>query len=167
MSVAARIKELNITLPAFQDAVGTYRKCIRDGNLMHTSTHFGMDSEGKTIPGKVGTPEQAAHYKGTQQVHSPEAAKQMARNAGLRLLSTLSHHLDGNLDRVEQVVKLVGIVNGLEDFTGHGAVINGCSDVLCEVLGDEVGKGARTCTGSGSLGAAVTCDLVVRVRDEK
>merc|ERR1711936_1203232 len=114
MSVAARIKELNITLPAFQDAVGTYRKCIRDGNLMYTSTHFGMDSEGKTIPGKVGTPEQAANYKGTQQVHSPEAAKQMARNAGLRLLSTLSHHLDGNLDRVEQVVKLVGIVKGLE-----------------------------------------------------
>ena len=48
---------------------------------------------------------------------------------------------------------------------GHGKVIDGCCDVLCEVLGDEVGKGVRTCVGCGSLGGAVTVDLEVRVRD--
>ena len=48
---------------------------------------------------------------------------------------------------------------------GHGKVIDGCCDVLCEVLGEEVGKGVRTCVGCGSLGGAVTVDLEVRVRD--
>ena len=86
------------------------------------------------------------------------------RNAALRLLSTLSHYLDGELDRVDQVIKVVGIVNGTPDFRGHGKVVNGCSDTLVEVLGDR-GKHARTCTGSGSLPAAVTCEMVVRVKD--
>ena len=60
---------------------------------------------------------------------------------------------------------MVGIVNGEPDWRGHGKVVNGCSDVLVEVLGDR-GRHARTCTGSGSLPAAVTCEMVVRIRPE-
>eukprot|EP01049_Picozoa_sp_SAG25_P012981 SAG25_NODE_1894_length_2187_cov_2.210249_1_plen_186_part_00 len=158
MAVAARIRALQIVLPKFQGAVGTYRKCIRDGDLLYTSTHFGMNEQGKTVPGKVG------HGPAATTV-SPEEAHVLARNAGLRLLSTMEHFLDGDLDRISQVVKLTGIVNGLPDFTGHGRVIDGCCDVLVEVLGEEIGMGVRTCSGSGSLSAAVTVDLVARVRD--
>ena len=158
MSVTARLTELGITLPKFQAAVGTYRKCIQEGDKLYTSTHFGMDDAGKTVPGKVG-------LSGQPGTITPQDAKLLARNAGLRLLSTLQNQLDGDLDRIEQVIKLHAIVNGEPDFTGHGEVINGCSDVLCEVLGDEVGKGVRTCTGAGSLAAAVTCDLVVRIKN--
>ena len=50
------------------------------------------------------------------------------------------------------------------DFEGHGAVISGCSEVLIEAFGKERGCGARVCTGAGSLGCAVTCDVEVRVR---
>uniref|UniRef100_A0A0G4F3V7 Endoribonuclease L-PSP/chorismate mutase-like domain-containing protein n=1 Tax=Chromera velia CCMP2878 TaxID=1169474 RepID=A0A0G4F3V7_9ALVE len=157
MATAARLRELGIVLPVFQEAVGTYRKCIRDGNRLLTSTHFGMDENGKLVPGKVG--------EGDLATISPVQAETLARNAGLRLLSTLSHHLGGDLDRVEQVIKLVGVVNGTPDFSGHGKVIDGCCDVLCDVLGEERGKGVRTCLGSGSLAAAVTVDLEVRVRD--
>lgn len=153
MAVAARLKALQLVLPKFQGAVGTYRKCIRDGDLLYTSTHFGMDGNGKTVAGRVGSDVSA------------DEAHLLARNAGLRLLSTLDNYLDGDLDRVQQVVKLTGIVNGTPEFTGHGRVIDGCCDVLVEVLGDEIGTGVRTCSGSGSLGAAVTVDLVARVRD--
>mmetsp|Transcript_56382 Transcript_56382/g.115339 ORF Transcript_56382/g.115339 Transcript_56382/m.115339 type:complete len:159 (+) Transcript_56382:213-689(+) len=158
MSVAARLKELNIELPAFQEAVGTYRKCIRDGDKLYTSTHFGMDANGKTVPGKVGV----AGSPGAD--IAPEDAKLLARNAGLRLISTLNHFLEGDLDRVDQVIQLVGVVNGVPEFTGHGEVINGCSDVLVEVFGEK-GKGVRTCMGAGSLAAAVTVDLVVRIKN--
>ncbi len=156
--MAVRIGSL--LLPPFQPAVGCYRKCIRNGNLLLTSTHFGMDDEGKTVPGRVGVV--GLDPKATV---SAEDARKLARNAGLRLLSTLHWYLEGDLDRIEQVIRLVGVVNGTESFSGHGKVIDGCCEVLVEALGEERGKGVRTCLGSGSLAAAVTCDLEVRLRD--
>mmetsp|Transcript_9799 Transcript_9799/g.23227 ORF Transcript_9799/g.23227 Transcript_9799/m.23227 type:complete len:195 (+) Transcript_9799:87-671(+) len=152
----ARMKELGIVLPEYQDAVWSYVKAQRDGDKLYIGDHVGQDDNAVTVRGKVGEEAGAAV--------TPEEAEKLARQAGLRLLSTLSHYLDGDLDRVDQVIKVVGIVNGTPDFQGHGKVINGCSDVLVEVL-EERGKHARTCTGSGSLPAAVTVEMVVRVKD--
>ena len=59
------------------------------------------------------------------------------------------------------MIKVVGIVNGTPDFIGHGKVVNGASDMFVEVLGDR-GRHARTCTGAGSLPAAVTVECIVR-----
>ena len=87
--------------------------------------------------------------------HNNNNNKQLAAQAALRLLSTVSHYVDGDLDRVDQIIKVVGIVNGTPDFRGH---------MLVEVLGDR-GKHARTCTGAGSLPAAVTVEMVVRIKD--
>eukprot|EP00928_Gymnodinium_smaydae_P063899 TRINITY_DN47376_c0_g1_i1.p3 TRINITY_DN47376_c0_g1~~TRINITY_DN47376_c0_g1_i1.p3 ORF type:complete len:212 (+),score=56.63 TRINITY_DN47376_c0_g1_i1:87-638(+) len=154
----ARMKELGIVLPAYQDAVWSYVKAQRDGDKLYIGDHVGQDENAVTVRGKVGDAGDPLAEV------SPEQAAELARNAGLRLLSTLSHYLDGDLDRVDQVIKVVGIVNGTPNFRGHGKVINGTSDLLVEVLGDR-GKHARTCTGSGSLPAAVTCEMVVRVKD--
>ena len=110
----------------------------------------------ETVRGKVG--------EGPDADVSPEYAEKLAEQASLRLLSTLSHYLDGNLDRVDQVIKVCGTVNGTPDFKGHGKVINGASDMLVKVLGDR-GKHTRSCTGAGSLPAAVTVDMIVRVKD--
>lgn len=150
------MQEIGITLPAYQDAVWSYVKAQRDGDKLYIGDHVGQDENAVTVRGKVG--------EGPDAEVTPEEAEQLARNAALRLLSTLSHYLDGDLDRVDQVIKIVGIVNGTPDFRGHGKVINGCSDLLVEVLGDR-GRHARTCTGAGSLPAAVTCEMVVRVKD--
>ena len=57
-------------------------------------------------------------------------------------------------------------VSGDPEFTAHGAVIDGCSEVLVDVLGEERGMGVRVCSGAGSLGTAVTCDLVVRIHPD-
>ena len=151
----ARMAKLGIVLPDFQEATLNYVKAQWDGdNKLYLTTHFGQTDEGVTVPGKVGDSEDADV--------SPAEAKKLARNAGLRLLSTLSHYLGGDLDRVEQVVQLTGIVNGVPSFSGHGGVVDGCSDVLVEALEDR-GRHSRVCTGAGSLGAAVTCDMIVRV----
>jgi enamine deaminase RidA (YjgF/YER057c/UK114 family) len=153
------MKEKGIVLPAYQDAVHNYVKGQSDGNgLIYIGDHVGQEGphgEQVTVRGKVG--------EGADAEVSPEQAYDLARNAGLRLLATVNFYCDGDLDRVEQVVKLTGIVNAEPDFKGHGKVINGTSDLLVEALGDR-GRHARTCTGAGSLPAAVTCELIVRIR---
>eukprot|EP00747_Dinoflagellata_sp_TGD_P209210 gnl/TRDRNA2_/TRDRNA2_82620_c0_seq1.p1 gnl/TRDRNA2_/TRDRNA2_82620_c0~~gnl/TRDRNA2_/TRDRNA2_82620_c0_seq1.p1 ORF type:complete len:174 (-),score=22.25 gnl/TRDRNA2_/TRDRNA2_82620_c0_seq1:72-593(-) len=152
--VEAAMAKKGIVLPQYQGAVHNYVKGQWDGNTLHIGDHVGQDENQVTVRGKVGEGEGMI---------SPEQAYNLARNAGLRLLSTMSHYCDGDLDRVEQVVKMTGIVNAEPGFQGHGKVVNGCSDVLVEVLGDA-GRHARTCTGAGSLPAAVTCELSVRIR---
>mmetsp|Transcript_7198 Transcript_7198/g.8207 ORF Transcript_7198/g.8207 Transcript_7198/m.8207 type:complete len:177 (+) Transcript_7198:82-612(+) len=150
------LKEKGIVLPAYQDAVWSYVKGQRDGNLLYIGDHVGQDENAQTVRGKVG--------EGPDAAVTPEDAAKLAGQAALRLLSTISYYCDGDLDKVDQVIKVVGIVNGTPDFIGHGKVINGASDMLVECLGDR-GKHARTCTGAGSLPAAVTVECIVRLKD--
>ena len=145
-----------ITLPAYQDAVWSYVKAQRDGNKLYIGDHVGQDETATTVRGKVG--------EGPDAQVSPEEAEKLAGQAALRLLSTVSHYCDGDLDKVDQMIKVVGIVNGTPDFIGHGKVVNGASDMFVEVLGDR-GRHARTCTGAGSLPAAVTVECIVRLKD--
>ena len=151
----------SLHLPPAESAVtATYKKAIYcpASQTLYTSTHVGTDSKtNEIVRGRVGT-------CGSDGVIPPEEAKEYARNAGLRLLATTNNCLDGDLGRVEQVLKLTGLVNGTEDFTGHGAVINGCSEVLIDAFGEERGVGARVCSGTGSLAGAVSCDVELRVR---
>jgi len=148
-----------IVLPAYQDAVWSYVKGQWDGNNLHIGDHVGQyaDEDGKMVTerGFVGASSAATVTE--------EQATVLAEQASLRLLATLSFYLDGDLDRVEQVIKVVGIVKGDADFIGHGKVVNGASDMLVEALGDR-GRHARTCTGAGSLPAAVTIEMIVKCK---
>jgi len=149
----------SLVLPEFQDATNNYLKAQFDGDTLHIGDHVGQDEKAVTVRAKVGCPEQ---FKDTSLV-SPDLAYDLARNAGLRLLSTLHHYCEGDLGRVDKCVKMTGYVNGHPDFQGHGKVINGCSDVLVEALGDK-GRHARSCIGAGSSPAAVTCELSVKFK---
>jgi enamine deaminase RidA (YjgF/YER057c/UK114 family) len=153
----ASMAEKGIVLPVYQDAMWSYVKAQRDGNLLYIGDHVGQNEEAVTIRGKVGDSADGATV-------TPEEANKLAGQASLRLLSTVSHYLGGNLDNVDQVVKLTGIVNGVPDFQGHGKVVDGASDMLFECLGDR-GKHARTCVGAGSCPAAVTVELIVRIKE--
>ena len=97
---------------------------------------------------------------------SVAAAYEHARLTGLNLLSVL-HGAVGDLGRVQRIVKLLGFVNAVEDFTEHPAVINGCSDLLVEVLADK-GHHARSAVGMSSLpfNIPVEIEVIVEVRDE-
>jgi enamine deaminase RidA (YjgF/YER057c/UK114 family) len=156
VATEAQMKEKGIVLPEYQDAVWNYVKAQRTGNLMYIGDHVGQTADAVTVRGKVGS-------SGNAEV-SVEQAIELAGNSAKRLLSTISFHLDGDLDRVEKIVMLNGFVNGEPEFREHGKVINGASDMMVAVLGDR-GRHARTCTGSGSLPAAVTVDCIVQVRD--
>ena len=94
----------------------------------------------------------------------PSRARELARGAGLRILSTLYTATNGDLTRVKQVISLTGFVNAHESFTKQGAVINGCSEVLIEALGPDRGVGVRVCAGTGSLHAAVSVDVIVELK---
>jgi len=90
--------------------------------------------------------------------------QQAARTTGLAMLATLKNHL-GSLDRVERLVKVLGVVNATLDFDQHPQVINGFSNLMVEVFG-EAGRAARSTIGASSLPAnvAVEVEAIVQVR---
>jgi enamine deaminase RidA (YjgF/YER057c/UK114 family) len=170
-SPEARLTELGIELPPLQPAVGNYLSAKRHGDFVFVSGHgpLRVDSQGRIpgmtapviavadalpllIQGKVGTD------------ISIDDARQAARATGLFLLSTLRAEV-GSLDRVRSVLKVFGMVNCAPGFTNTPAVIDGCSDLLVEVFGDEVGRHARTAVGMAELplNIPVEIEMVVAV----
>src|SRR5205823_4141885 len=95
---------------------------------------------------------------------SPEEGYKLARDAAITLLATLRREL-GSLDRVRNVVKVVGFVNSAPDFIQQPQVVNGASDLLVEVFGPEIGRHARSAVGVVSLplGVPVEVEMVVEV----
>jgi enamine deaminase RidA (YjgF/YER057c/UK114 family) len=90
-----------------------------------------------------------------------EEAYAYARQTGIQLLGVIAHEL-GTIDRVTQIVKVFGLVNATDDFTEHPKVMNGCSDLLEDVFGEN-GRHARTSVGAASLpgNIPVEIDMVV------
>ncbi|WP_374515998.1 RidA family protein [Brevundimonas sp.] len=152
MTVAARLAELGIQLPAPAAAVANYVPFVRAGDLLHISGQLSNDASGG-VKGTVGADV------------SPEQAQAAARMCGVNLLAQMSAALDGDLERVVRVVKLGGFVQAAGDFEAIPAVINGCSDLMVEVFGDR-GRHARSAVGVYRLplGFAVEVDAIVEVR---
>lgn len=87
-----------------------------------------------------------------------DSAYEHARLTGLNLLAVAKAAL-GELDKVRSVVKLLAFVNAAPDFAHHPKVINGCSDLFVQVFGAEVGRGARSAIGVGSLPGNQTVEI--------
>lgn len=89
-----------------------------------------------------------------------------ARQVGLNLLATLHAHLDGDWDRVEKIVKLFGIVQSAPDFHEQHKVVNGCSDLLVQVFGEERGLHARSAIGTNALPLDISVEIeaIVQIR---
>lgn len=79
-----------------------------------------------------------------------EEGKLAARQVGLAILATLKTNL-GSLDRIERVIKVLGMVNCAGNFERHPYIINGCSELFAAVWGEEKGVGVRSAVGMGSL----------------
>lgn len=147
----ARLKELNIALPTPPAPVASYVPFVRTGNLVHISGQVSIDASGG-IKGKLGADV------------TLEQGQAAARLCGLNLLAQLKAACGGDLDQVVRVVKLGGFVNVAPDFDPIPAVVNGCSDLMVQVLGDA-GKHARSAVGVANLplGFAVEVDGVFEV----
>ncbi len=150
----ARLIELGIDLPDAPTPVANYVNSRRDGNKVYLSGKGPLYPDGRQSTGKVGTDV------------STENAYQDARMAGINLIAALKAEI-GSLDRLDYIVKLLGLVNGSPDFGDHPKVINGCSDLLVEVFGDR-GRHARSAIGVGSLPNNITVEIemIVRVKDD-
>lgn len=142
MSIEQRLKELEIELPATVQPVATYVRYQMTGNLLFISG-TGPGSEHPT--GKVGAD------------ITIEQGYASARACALQILATAQEAL-GSLDRITKTVKVLGMVNADPYFTNHPQVINGCSDLLVEILGEK-GKHTRSAVGMGSLPGSISVEI--------
>ncbi len=145
MSAEARLKELGIVLPNVPAPVANYVPFRLAGNLLFLSGQGPRGPNGEALTGKVGA-----------EVTIEEAYRR-ARLIGLQLLSATRQAL-GSLDRVDAVLKVLGMVNAVPDFKDQPKVINGCSDLFVEVLGDA-GRHARSAVGMGSLPNQISVEI--------
>ena len=151
--IEAKLKEMGYTLPQPPTPGGNYVRTVRTGNLVFNAGVTPRRSDGSAITGKLGSD------------LTVEQGYEAARLCALNLLSNLKQEI-GDLDKVKQIVKLLGMVNSDPDFTQPPQVINGCSDLLVELFGDK-GKHARSAVGLATLpgGAAVEIEMIVEVAD--
>ncbi|MCA9235342.1 MAG: RidA family protein [Planctomycetales bacterium] len=146
MSVEARVAELGLQLPEMPAALGLYRPVLVVGDLAYLSGHGPLQPDGTFVKGKAGADLDVA------------AAKEAARLTALASLASLRVAL-GSLDRVGRLVKTMGLVNSAADFVDHPAVINGFSEVMRDVLGEEAGIGARSAFGVAALPAGWAVEI--------
>ena len=148
-----RLEQLGITLPV-RDRKGTgVVDAVREGDLLYLSAHLPVDAQGKPVyVGKVGKD------------IDPETAYAAARLCGLNALATGKDYV-GELDRVDYIVKVLGLVNSAGDFSGQPAVINGFSDLMVEVFGRR-GQHARSAMGAFALpmNVPVVVEMIVKLR---
>ena len=149
--IAERMRELGIVLPPVFPPVGNYLGCVVDGHLVWVGGHGPEDGE-RRVTGKVGAD------------LSREQGRKAARMAGLSILATLEAEL-GDLDRIERIVRVFGMVNCAPGFNRTPAVIDGCSDLLVELFG-EAGRHTRAAVGMAELpfDIAVEIELLARIR---
>jgi enamine deaminase RidA (YjgF/YER057c/UK114 family) len=152
MSVYDRLKSLGIALPPVAVPAAAYVPFVRTGNLVFISGHIARQ-QGKPRVGQLGL------------TMTTEEGKDAARGIAIDLLGTL-HAAVGNLDSVSRIVKLLGLVNSTPTFTEHHLVINGCSELLAEVFGSQIGSHARSAFGVAQIptGACVEIEMIAETR---
>jgi len=144
MSAEARLKELGLVLPALPKPGGNYVPYRLVGNLLFLSGQGPRDEKG-LMTGKLGA-----------EITLEEGYKR-ARIVGLGLLGAMRDAL-GSLDRVDFIVKLLGMVNAVPTFNDSPKVINGCSDLFVEVFGDA-GRHARSAVGNVMLPNQISVEI--------
>jgi enamine deaminase RidA (YjgF/YER057c/UK114 family) len=148
-----QLRKLKIDLPPVSKPTNTLVNAVRVGDMLYVSGTGPGQVDGKTLTGRLG------------QDFDVAKGKAAARQVGLQILSVVKSEL-GSLDKVQRLVKTLGMVNATGDFTQHPQVINGFSDLMVEVFGPEAGKGARSAVGMSSLpgGIPVEIEAIFQVR---
>ena len=148
-----KLEALGLTLPKAPDPLAVYRPVRKIGNTLYLSGQIPRNPDGTFMTGRLGDDA------------TIEQGYAAARNVGLQLLSVVKSVV-GDLSAVEAVTKVTGMVNATPDFIDHAKVINGCSELFVEVLG-EAGYHARAAVGMGSLplGVMVEIEAIVIVKE--
>jgi enamine deaminase RidA (YjgF/YER057c/UK114 family) len=152
-SPASRLQALGITLPPVSTPAAAYVPFVRTGNLVFVSGHIAK-TDGKPWVGQLGL------TMGTDQ------GQAAARAIAIDLMGTLQAAAGGDLGNVKRIVKVLSLVNSTPTFTEHHLVTNGCSQLLVDVFGPEVGSHARSAFGVAQIptGACVEIELIAELR---
>jgi enamine deaminase RidA (YjgF/YER057c/UK114 family) len=150
VSASARLGELGIELPEVAKPLASYVPAVRSGNLVYTSGQLPIQAGKLAATGKLGADVTA------------DEGKALARICALNALAAVDSLV--GIDAVTQVVKVVGFVASAPGFNGQPVVVNGASDLLAELFGDQ-GSHARSAVGVSELplDAPVEVELVVEV----
>jgi enamine deaminase RidA (YjgF/YER057c/UK114 family) len=133
-----RFEKLGLTLPPAPKPLGVYKPFLISGNYVFVSGHGTVKEDGTLIIGRIGKD------------LTIEEGKAAARQVGLAILATLRQNL-GSLNKVNRVVKVLGMVNCVPEFERHPFIINGCSELFASIWGEDKGIGVRSAVGMGSL----------------
>lgn len=139
------LARLGIDVSSPPKPVANYVPAVRTGNLVFVSGQGPRRPDGSMVTGKVGD------------AVSIDDAYEAARLCGIGLIAALKSQV-GDLGNVRRIVKLLGMVNAAPGFTDHPKVINGCSDLLVDVFGEN-GKHARSAVGMGSLPDQISVEI--------
>ena len=150
--ISARLEELGIVLPPVFPPAGSYLGCVVDDGIVYVGGHGPINGR-EVIRGKVGATVTLVE------------AQLAARMTTLSILATLQAEL-GTLDRIERIIKVYGMVNVAPGFNETPAVIDGCSNLLIAIFGEQ-GRHTRSAVGLAELpfDIAVEIELTARIRE--
>ena len=134
MKNSETIKKLGLVFPPSPKPLGVYRPTLVVDRFLYVSGHGPVNNDGSLIQGKVGAD------------LDREEGKVDARQVGLTMLSTIINNY-GDIDNIKRVAKVLGMVNATPEFKWHPFVINGFSELMVEVFGEEMGIGVRSAVG--------------------
>ncbi len=143
--IEEKIKALGLELPPAPPSAGIYYPVVITGNHLYVSGQGPVQSNGELIKGKVG------------KELNLEQGQLAARQVGLTMLSTIKAQI-GDLGRIKRLIKTLGMVNCYPEFEQHPQTINGFSQLMVDVFGEENGKGARSAVGM-SLPANIAVEI--------
>ncbi|MGR3760527.1 RidA family protein [Roseobacteraceae bacterium NS-SX3] len=151
-TIDAALKELGVDLPVAPQPLGNFAPALIDGDHLYVSGQISVDLSGKVLSGQLGA---------DLRVEQGAAA---ARFCAIGLLARAKAAL-GSLERIEKLVKLGAFVNAAPGFADHPKVVNGASDFMVQVLGEDKGRHVRFAVGSSSLpaNASVEIEAVFRI----
>ena len=149
MSIDTKLKEMGLILPKATDPVGSYVATKISGNLLYISGQISIDADGKLIKGKVGKD------------FNTEQAYKAAQRCALNIIAQAKKACSDDLSKIKSCIKLTGYVNSVPEFTEQPKVINGASDLIFLIFGDN-GKHSRAAVSANSLplGVAVEGDAI-------
>jgi enamine deaminase RidA (YjgF/YER057c/UK114 family) len=132
--IEARILELGLILPPVPKPAGIYKPVLVVGNLLYVSGQVPLNNDGSLIKGRLGADMET------------DEGRLAARQTGLTMLATIKEHF-GDMNRIKRLIKVLGMVNSAPGFEKHPLVINGFSELMAQVFGEENGIGVRSAVG--------------------
>lgn len=141
-----RVQELHLTLPPAPKPVAVYKTAVKHGTLLFVSGHGPLKADKTMMTGTVGKD------------LTPEQGIEAARQVGLAILATIREHL-GSLNKVKRLIKTLGWVNCVAEFKDQPKVMNGFSELMKDVFGEELGVGARSAVSAHTLPSNIAVEV--------